>query len=326
MPGKTGQSSIFGFGEESAYGTRVAPTRFHEYTQESVKLDRPSIESNSLRAGKRVTKWWVPNRKGAAGQGTFEVATRGFGLLLKHLLGDIATTTPAGGTLSRDHTATLGDLDGQSLTVQISKNQVGGGGADPFDYVGVKIAEWQITNDVDGLLMLQVTFDAQDEHTSEALATASYPADLELFSYLGGLITLDGDAVDVRNVSLSGNNGLKTDRYFLRRSGLKKEQIEDTAPRALSGSFATDYDGLDLYNRFALGEEAALVLNWRGPLIETGKYFEFEVSYPRIRFDGETPNVGGPDVIEQPVQFSALQPLDSSSAVKIRYRTDDAAP
>lgn len=321
----TGLSTQVGFAEESAWGTRVVPTRFLEPRSESMAMADPRIESESLRAGRHLTQWWVPNRKGAAGQIPFEVMTAGFGLIFKHCLGAIATTTPGTAVTAKDHTATLGALAGKGLTCQIGRPTVAGAIL-PFDYIGSKVAEWTLTNDVDGLLLLQLSLDSLNEDTSQALATPVYPTTYSPFHYAQGLITIGGVQADVTNVSLTGNNGLKTDRYFIRRSTLKKEQILDTAPRQLTGSFTAELEALTLYNDFANGVEAALNLFWQGPIIDGTLKAEVEVNYPRVRFDGQTPNVGGPDIVSQPLQFKALDPLDGSSAVSIRYRTNDATP
>jgi hypothetical protein len=322
----TGIDGQIGLAEEVTWGTRVAPARFLEYNEESIQLNNERIESQGLRAGRRVTRHWVNNRKGAGGGITFEVMNKGFGLLFKHMLGATAVTTPGGGTLSRDHTATVGDLDSKSLTVQKGVPPILAA-TQPFDYTGGKISEWEITNDVDGLLMLSCTFDFQTEDTAQTLASASYASGIEPLTFLGGLVTIGGAATDLSNFSLSGSNGLKTDRYYIRQSGLKKEQIEDTERRNYEGSFSADFENLTLYNRFANGTEAAIVAKWEGSIIEAALKYEVEVTLPRCRFEGETPTVGGPDVVAQPVAFKALDPTDGvTSPVTIRYRTTDTAP
>ena len=39
-----GQQTVFGLGEESTYGTAVAPTRFHPIISESLKLEKKTLE------------------------------------------------------------------------------------------------------------------------------------------------------------------------------------------------------------------------------------------------------------------------------------------
>ncbi len=325
MAGRTGLSAQFGFGEESAFATRVAPSRFLEIRDESIQATIERITTQGLRAGRQVESWWVPNKKGAGGQVNFEVLNKGFGLLFKHLLGAVATATPVGGTTTRDHTATVGPLDGKSLTVQVGRPDVGGV-VRPFDYIGGKIGEWEISNEVDGIVMCAVTFDFVDELLNQTLAVASYPTALVPLTYVGGQLLIAGSQVDITNLSIHGSNGLKTDRYFIRSSTLKKEQIENTEPRTFDGSFSAEFADLTLYNLFAQGQEASFSALWQGPVIEGALHYELEVSAPRVRFEGETPTVSGPDVVEQPIGYKVLAPTDGSSPISIRYRTDDTLP
>lgn len=328
MGSKTGLAAQVGVGVESVWGTRVAPTRYLEILSEGISLQTSRAESGGLRAGRRFARKWRENRKGASGPVAIEVPTKGFGLICKHILGSIAApTTPVGGTLSRDHLATPGDQDGKSLTVQVGRPDLGGV-VRPFDYTGGKIMSAEFSNSVDGFLQCTLNFDFQNEDTSQTLGTASYPTGLEQFFFVDAVLKIDGVALDVKDLSFMLGNGLKADRYYLRGSSLKKEQIEDTAPREGSGSFNADFEGLTLYNKFINGTEAVLSGLWRHPVpIEGSIYPEFEVIFNRIRFDGSTPNVQGSDVLNQAVPFKVFEPLSGGSpTASLRVRSDDVAP
>ena len=327
MGSKTGLAAQCGVGVESVWGTRVAPTRYLEILNESLKLDLQRTESQGLRAGRRFSRKYRDNRKGAGGTIALEVPTKGFGLIAKHILGAVATATPVGGTLSRDHTATPGDLDGKSFSIQLGRPDLSGT-VRPFDYTGVKVMSAEFSNSVDGILGCTLTLDAQNEDTTQTLGTASYPTGLDQFFFVDAKLTLDATQVDVKDFSCSISNGLKGDRYYLRESSLKKEQIEDTAAREVTGTFNADFDGMSHYNSFTAGTEAALVARWRNPVaIEPGFYPEFEITLTRVRFDGETPNVGGSDVLNMTVPYKALEPLTGGSpTVSLRVRSDDSAP
>lgn len=323
--GKTGLSAQLGIGVESTWGTRVVPTRFVEILNESIKLDLQRVESQGLRAGRRFSRAYHANRKGAGGTVAFEWPTAGGGLIAKHILGAVATTTPVGGTLSRDHLATPGDFDGKSLTVQVGRPDFGGT-VRPFDYVGGKIVQAEFSNAVDGILQCVLTFDFQDEKTDQTLATASYPSALSQFFFAGAKLTIGGVDIDVRDISCLISAGLKTDRYYLRNSTLKKEQIEDTAPRDAGGNFTADFTSMSLYDSFVAGTEATLSALWRSPIaIEGSIYPELEIAAARVRFDGETPNVQGPDVLTQPVPWKALEPAVGNT-ISLRVRSADATP
>lgn len=310
----------------AGYGDPVTVSRFLEFIDESLALDVQRIESAGLRAGNRVLRGdrWAPNRKGAGGDVNFEVATNGFGLLFKHMLGNSVISTPTNGVLTRDHTYTLADLAQKSLTFQVGTPEVTGTG-DAFTYKGCKIASWELSNDIDGFLLLKLTLDAMDEDTTIALAAASFPV-ATLFNFTQGQVTVGGANFDVHNFSLAGDNGLKTDRYFLRNSSLKKEPLHN-ALTALTGAFEAEFTDLSAYNRYVTGTPAAVTLTFTGPQIEavTPTYFStLQITLPQVRFDGATPDVGGPDMINQPLPFKVTND-GTNQPITLLYRTTDTA-
>lgn len=321
---RSGLASQWGMAAESAWGTYTAPTRFLEMTEDGLSLSIERIPSQALRSGRRFGRSdrWVAGAKNGGGPTGFEVADRGFGLPFKHMLGTAAITTPGGGTLTRDHTITPGDMDGVSATVQVGRPGTGGT-VHPFSYTGCKVASWQLANSAGGLLTLQLTWDAQDETTAQALAVASYPAAQGLLSYVGGVITVAGSSFDVREVTIQGDNGLATDRHQVRANQLKKEQIPaDFAD--VSGSIVADFDNLTAYNRFVNGTVATVTALWEGATIEGALKYGLLVTLPAVRFDGETPNVSGAEILTQNLPFVALD-NGTDPVVSLRYRTTDVA-
>ena len=321
---RSGLATQWGMAAESAHATYTTPTRFLETTEDGIALSIERIESAALRSTNRVLRSdrWVAGAKSVAGPTGFEVADRGFGLPFKHMLGAVAITTPGGGTLSRDHTHTLGDMAGLSATVQVGRPDVGGT-VRPFSYVGCKVASWQISNSPNGLLLLQLDWDGVDETTAQALATASYPASQGLLSYVGGLITLAGSAFDVIDVTLTGNNGLDVGRHQIRQSQLKKEQ-HAAAMVDLGGSLTADFTDLTAYNRFVNGTVASLSLLWEGATIEGALKYGVLVTYAAVRFDGDTPRVQGAEILTQSLPFKVLN-NGTDQPIELRYRTTDTA-
>lgn len=327
----TGLATQLSHGDETAYGTVATDlTKAFEIRSEGIEDSIERIESEALRAGRRLTGAWKPNRKGAEGDIEYELATKGFGVRFKHALGAIATATAAGGTLTKEHTATLGNINGKSFSTQIGRPDVTGT-VQPFTAIGGKIAEFEVACEVDGLVLYTETVDYQDVRTPSstptpgpALAVPAYPT-IETLDFLGALVTVGGVNEDVNSVTWHGSNNLKTDRYFLRRSSLKKEPIEDTAAREHTLEFGEEFAGLTMYNRFVNGTEAAVTLSFRGSLIEGALFYGLDVTFPRVRWDGGSPTAGGADVIEQPAQAKVLAPA-AGEAITAVYRTTDAAP
>ena len=393
-----------GCANETTYGTPITPTRFFEFTSESMALDVGRIDGEALRANTRVQRSdrWAVNRKGAAGDVDLPVLSRGMGYWLVHMLGTVATTGPTDSAYT--HTGTIGDLTGDFFTLQVGRPLVGST-VQPFTYHGCKVTQWELSGEVDAPASLKLSIDAEDEDTSTALAAASYPA-AEMLTFVGGRVQIGAVDFAATSATVSCENNLKTDRYFLRDSSLKREPLEnglrnisfsidaedeDTSTalaaasypaaemltfvggrvqigavdfaatsatvscennlktdryflrdsslkreplenglRNISFSIDAEFENLTQYNRYAsataAGAQAAVELRFRAPtLIGATTFPELRVSIPVARFDGATPNVGGPDLLTQSLSGRAL--FDgTNSAVTVTYVSTDITP
>lgn len=323
---RSGLAAQIGFAAESTFGTRVVPTRFLEFVDESISFDIGRMEGKGLRAGRRVTRSdrWAASKKSAGGSVSFEVHNKGFGLLFKHALGAVAITTPSGGTNSRDHTHTVADPFGLALTCQVGRPDIGGT-VRPFDYLGCKVVGWELSNSVDDLLMLSLDLDARDEDTGQSLAAASYPASTKLLHWVGGSFTIAAATYELTSVSFKGESGEKTDRYFIGATSpqLKKEPIA-ADELLITAEVESEFIDMTAYNRYRDGATAQIVGKWEGDIIEGALKYHVEVTIPVARTDGETPNVGGPDIVPQKLSFKALDD-GTNSPITIVYRTTDTA-
>lgn len=309
----------------TGYGDPVTPSRFLEFVSDGIKLNVDHIESSAIRTGNRVLRAdrQTVNRKDATGQIVFEVANKGFGLLLAEMLGkDAVITTPPGGTISRLHTHTMGDPYNRSLTMQFGGPDTGGT-VRTFTYKGVKIPEWELSCGLGEFLKLTVGVDAQDEDTTIGLAAAVYPAGQEILSFTGGRIQLAGGNFDARSISLKMGQGLNVNRQFIRSNTLKKEPILG-AMAELSGSIEAEFMSLTEYNRYVAGSTAQLIATFTGSIIESAIPYMLRVTLPAVRFDGETPNVDGMDIITQPLPFKVLNDTVNEPII-VEYQTTDIA-
>jgi hypothetical protein len=323
---RSGLYSQFGMVAESTVGTYATPTRFLEFNTEGLQLTIDRIESQALRSGQRFQRAgrWIPGKHQIAGPVTFEVQDRGFGLLLAHCFGGgtWSMSTPSGGTNTRDITITAGTAYGRALTVQIGKPDVAGT-VNPYSYLGCKVTEASLSSEVDGHLMLEPSFVGMAEVTTQSLATASYPATQLPLSWVGGTFSIAGAALDVKSFSVNHNQGLFTDRYFQRSTGgsLMKEPIE-AAIAEVTGSFTTEFESLTQYNRYVNGTEASLAGTWQGTTIEGSFVYQLSIGMSAVRYDGETPTVGGPDILQLTMPFKALA-SGTLSPYTMVYRTTD---
>jgi Phage tail tube protein len=323
MPIPSGLSAQLGTAEESTYGTPVTVDRFFEFRSETLKLNIDRIASTALRSGQRVLRSdrWATGKRSGGGDITMELATKSFGRWFKHALGAVATNQPdAGGNPTVYlHTFTPGDLP-TGQTIQIGRPDTGGT-VRPFSYHGCKISAWGLECAVGEIATFKPTVVGEDEDTTTSLAVASYPSSLALMSFVNGTLTIGGSAADVKSASIQGANGLAEDRYVL-GSALRKNPLE-AALRSYSGQFSAEFESLTAYNRYVNGTEADIVLLFQGATISTTYKYEVKVT-AHVRFDGETPAVGGPDVVGLNMPFTVLD--DGTKTLKIEYQTTDTTP
>lgn len=327
MSGYTGLSAQIAIGEETTPGTAVALTRFFEFTDESLKFSQEKIKSKGLRAGRNHANTWVYGRKSVEGDVTFEVQPNGMGILPKYLIGGTPVTTTPEAATAYLHTTKEGSLDGKSLTVQVGRPNTAGT-IDPYTYSGCKVASWELSMAApDGVAMLKLSLDGMDETTATGLASASYPSTNVMipFSDSNCSITIGGTSYNVKQITLSGTNSLKTDRYKI-GSASKLEQIANTDYRDYSGTIDLEsYAGTTAYNLFKNGTEAAIVCTFKGAVITGSARYMFRVTLPRVIFNGETPNAGGADILDHSLPFEVLHTTDTDTACKMEVQNSDSA-
>lgn len=309
--------------EESTYGTPVTPDRGYEFRSESLKLEIERIESSALRSGTRVLRSdrWAVGKKNVTGDITMELANKSFGRWFKHALGGVVTSQPdgVGNPTVYLHTFTPGDIP-TGQTIQVGRTDVGGT-TRPFTYHGCKVSSWTLECAVGDIATLQVSILGEDEDTATSLASITYPSSLSLMTFVNGTLTIGGVAQDVKKASVQGNNGLAEDRYFL-GSQLRKQPLE-AALREHTGTLEAEFESLTAYNRFVNGTEASLVLLFQGATISTTYKYETKITM-NVRFDGETPAVGGPDIVPLNLPYKVVD--NSTTSIKIEYQTTDTTP
>lgn len=313
-----------GSAEETVFGVPVPVTHFDEFNSESIKATYGRVEYSGLRAGRlyRSADRFTTYPKGAAGDIKLEVGSKGFGFWLRQMLGGVPVTT--GTATGFTHTFTPALLTGRSFTTQVGRPFYVGSPVQAFTYSGGKVASWELTNSTDDNLVAKLSCDFAAESTAVALAAAAYATDLQTFNWVGGSCTVGGTAFDVSEVSVSGDNGLKTDRRYLRNNPQKKEQVGDDY-RSGEFSLTADFDGLAMRDRVAAataaGATAQVVLKWEAPgPIAGGSIKPALVVTVNGRFDEWEATVGGPESIEQQISGVYL----GTNGLQVAYTTADA--
>lgn len=310
---RSGMLAQLGIKTETTVGTAVTVDRFLPLRSESMKREVARIEDDGIIPGARVMRsaQWEPGAQKIAGDVNLTLYDNGVGLWLEHAFGGKATT----GSGPYVHTFTPGDLTGKSFTMQLGKPQQNGT-VQPFTYAGCKIPSWSLSAQAGGKVEFTASVVAMTEVvTTPTLATASLPSNLTMLTFVGGSVTVGGSAVNVKQVTLEGDNGLDVERMFLGSATIA--EAYETALRAYTGSLQLEFVDLTQYNRFINATEAAVVVTFAAGANS------LVLTY-NARFDGETPVVAGPKVLELPLAFKAVGASTDAGALTAVLTNDDA--
>lgn len=324
----TGINGQLGYAAESTYGTAVAPTRFTEFLSEDFKKTIQRLEAQGIRAGARVDRSdrWASGRVGVDGTLDMELHNKGFGLLLKHLFGGVATAQPdvGGHPTVYTHTFTPATLYGLSLTYEVGwKDEALTAYKKTIE--GAKAKGFELSAKVGEFAKLKSEWIAEDMTVASAVTTASYVASTSPMTFVQASLTIGGSAVDVAGVTLKGVNPVDEDRYFI-GSQLRKEPVGNDY-RNYTLDIDAEWSDWTAYNRFLNGTEAALVFLIQGANIIDGAYkYQLQVTC-NCRFDGDTPKLDLRKRIMQPLKAKCLDTgSGAGTAITAVYQTTDTTP
>lgn len=312
--------SQLGYKAETTFGTYIAPDKWVEFLSENITADFERISSQAWRAGQRVESElrWKAGRTNVSGTINAELQSKSLGGLFKAAFGTSVITTPGGGTLSRDHTYTLGDTVGDSLTIQLGR-ELRDQTVQPFSYLGCKVNGFHLSCDVGGLAQTSYDIFGRAEDTATGLVAASYPTTLETFSFVEGAVTVGGTATPVRQATFDLDNRMNTDDYAF-GSKLRRD-VPEPANREAGGTLDADWTSMTAYNRFVNGTMAALTLIFTGSIIEAAIAYKLSLT-ANIRTDGTTPTVDGPDEIRQPLTYKVMAAAAGEPVTMVWTTTD----
>lgn len=308
----SGVGAQFAYAKEGTANTRETPDHFVEFVQESVQLNLPRIESSGLRAGRRVSHGWTSGRQWVQGSVSHELVPESMGEMLELWFGGLVTA----GSGPYTHTATPGDL--ATATFQFGRPDTGGT-VRPFDYVGCMVNEWSVGFDAtgDNMATCQYEIVGREELSDQTLVSASYPSVTRLASVQASL-TIAGSAYCVDSGEIFGRNNLEVIHKAC-ATDAGKPTIRESGMREYGGNLTADFQDLTAYNRFVNGNEAALVIT-----IEDSSSAKL-VFTCNVRFDGETPNVSGPDVVKQSLPFVCTSATSDAAAITAVLTNGDSS-
>lgn len=306
-----------GWAEEVTWGTFVAPTRFSEYLSESMQAGEDRYRSAGIRGVRsRFKAQTAQGVKRPGGAVVFDSWAKGLGLLFKHAVGSVTTTTPGGGINTRLHTFNIADALPVGLSLEVDKQ------TQAHRFLGSKINRLTIEARVGEPAKITTDFLSRDESLIGAPTAATYPTGNELLIFHQGVMLIAAAPVDVYDFRVVVENFLREDDF---RSGSRLRQSLDARDRLVSGSFRIPYDAVTQYNNFKNLTAAALNLKFTGSIIEGVLPFFLEIDLPSVFYTGETPvTPGKEDEIVQPLAFEAHR--DASDEVILKLQNNETAP
>ncbi|MBA2951587.1 phage tail tube protein [Streptomyces himalayensis] len=321
----SGLGAQLGISAESTYGTFVAPTKFIEFTKESLVLKKTTAQSAGIAAGRllALSSRRVLTRKEVSGSIDLEVTNKAMGLLLQALMGTTVTPVQQAATAAYLQTHTLADTAGKSLTIQKGVPLTSGAVTDKT-FLGCKVTGAEFACEVGGMLTGSFEFDGKDCDEAQVLASASYPS-MSPFHFgqmavktgtFGAETARDG----VRKVSVKIERPQAVERFYAGQAGLKKEPISNDQVK-ITGNLETDYVDTVLDDLHTSDGATSLVWEFVGPLIASTFFETFRITLPAVRFDEGPPVVDGFDVIKPTYNFTAL--YDGTNQPKIEFMSTD---
>jgi hypothetical protein len=146
------------------------------------------------------------------------------------------------------------------------------------------------------------------------LAVSTIPTGIKPFKFTHGYVLVAGSPVKVKQATVSGDNGLATDRFFLGQAYADPPLENDL--HKVDGSFEADFSSVALYNRFLTGSNFPIVLGFKNPY---GDSLELRLNG---RFDGETPKASGRDIVSQNLPFKCVGATDADAITAVLVSPD----
>jgi hypothetical protein len=331
-----------GFGVESVFGTPVTVTRWYEFTDTDLDVNKNVQQGKGLRVGSVVDRSGrrVVTTADAAGSVTAELTTKGFGILWDAILGTTTSTLVGGTTYQQVFTPAVG------TTLPLRTIQTGvptdAGTILPTTYTSATCESWEFELGNDGICTLKTAWDAKDWSTATAYTAPSYvAAPVNLFHFglsatsgmtIGGVVVVPtttalatgGTAVtNVRSFKLSGANTIAKDRFNMGMAGRKARQV--VGDRKITGELEVELTDATVRDAFLGDTDAAITMTLTSTETLSTGVAQFQIVIPVARFNGEIPKPNGDGLITLKASFDVLDGLVASAPLYVVHRTADAA-
>ena len=270
----------------------------------TVQVGRPSLDGTVnpfTYAGTSVTSWELACTAG-------EIATLGLSV--------VAMEEQAGSRSVSDGVTTNTDATVTSATAAFTDADVGKRVTGTGIPANATVASVTNATTIELSAVATATDTGVDITIGTALATASLPTGLKPFKFNHGSVTAGGSALNVKAATIAGDNALNTDRRFIGSQAIAAAL--EAGQRAYTGTLDIEFNSLTEYERYVRGDELAIELAFTSGT-------DSATITMNARYDGGTPNVTGPDILEQSVPFMCVGDTDAEAITAVLVNSDSAA-
>ena len=254
-----GLGTVLGFGEETTWGTTVAPTKFIEITEESLDLKQIVKARTSLRSA--TPREPLKGKRGVEGSFKFNLCYEGAELLLKHLMGSVSTAVV--GSL-KQHSFLLAEALPTGLSLNLQRGEY----SQDFRYGGCKVSKLTLTQNLEGFLEASIDIVGQEEtlvtHVTPTLPSAPFV----MWDEFTG--TFDSIAWPAQMIELTIENPLANDSYKL--GNRLRQRLERGGVRKISGKVEMEFENISHYNYFRNQTQIGHTFTWTGPTVSGANY------------------------------------------------------
>ncbi|WP_327710026.1 phage tail tube protein [Streptomyces sp. NBC_00464] len=321
----SGLGAQVGIAAETTYGTYVAPTKFVEFTKESLQLKKVTAQSAGIAAGRLMplSSRRVVTQRSAAGSLDMEVTNKAMGVLLQSLMGTTVTPVQQAATAAYLQTHLLADVAGKSLTLQKGL-PLTTGTVTRKNFLGCKVISAEFSCEVGGMLTVSFELDCKDVEETSVLAVATYPSmspfHFGQMSVKTGTYASEVARDGIRKVSVKIERPQATERYYAGQSGTKAEPITNDQVK-ITGSLEGDYVDTVLDDLHTSDGGMSFVWDFTGPIIAASNPERFTVKLPVIKLDDAPPTVEGFDLVKPTFNFTGLS--NGTNVPSIEYMSTD---
>lgn len=325
-----------GYGVESAFGTPATPTRWPEFTEESLDYTPITVQGEGMRVGSRVSRSARHVIAGYDGGGgvTHEAFSKGLGIPLRAAFGTAVSTLVAGSTYQQNYT--LGTAP-SPLTIQKGVVQADGTVL-PHTFAGAMCRSLEMSVGVSDIVKLAFDWDIRSMATATAYTAPTYVTGGSLFHFMQGAIVIGGTVTAPTTTALAsggtsvGNitgftfnldNGMGDARRAFGGAGLKTAAAV-RGMATMTGTVTAELTDTVLRDAVLANTDLAMVLTFTSTEALSTGVASMSLWLPDVRFSGPMPQATG-ELVSLSLNYKAFDDLTASTPVTLSIRTADSA-